>query len=147
MATYESQNATLELARADIKRAEKLLPAKTISQAEFDQRVQQFKVGEAQVKQALEQVHQIRVDLGLTPESKTGDLTHVPADLDQNFSSVRQTLSELMQSAARWAFFRRRTTPRRKKSSQDFFKRDPEGNLDRIYAKLIEDAPITQQAA
>ena len=100
VATYESQKATLELAQADIKRAEKLLPLKTISQAEFDQRVQQFKVGEAQVKQALEQVRQIRVGLGLPAEPRNGDLTHVPPDLDQNFSTVRQALADLMASAA-----------------------------------------------
>ncbi len=146
VATYESQKATLELAQADIKRAEKLLPLKTISQAEFDQRVQQFKVGEAQVKQALEQVRQIRVGLGLPAEPRNGDLTHVPPDLDQNFSSVRQALAELMQSAAPLGVFPPSYDASPKKVVQEFFKRDPEGNLDRIYAKLIEDAPATKQA-
>ncbi len=146
VATYESQKATLELAQADIKRAEKLLPAKTISQAEFDQRVQQYKVGEAQVKQALEQVHKIRVSLGLTPDSKSGDLAHVPPDLDQNFSSVRQALAELLESGAPLGLFPPSYDITPRKMVQEFFKRDPDGNLDRIYSKLIDNAPLTRQA-
>ena len=67
-----------------------MLPTKAISQADYDQRLQQFKVGEAQVTQALEQVHQIRVGLGLPAEPTKGELTDVPPDLDQNFSNVRQ---------------------------------------------------------
>jgi membrane fusion protein (multidrug efflux system) len=86
------------------------------------------------------------VGLGLSPESSTGDLTHVPPDLDQNFSSVRQALADLMQTAAPLGVFPPSYDATPKKMVQDFFKRDPEGNLDRIYAKLIQDAPIAKQA-
>src|SRR5207253_10857329 len=39
--------------------------------------------------------------LGLHEEPEHGDLTEVPDDLDQNFSTVRQAVAELMQSAGR----------------------------------------------
>ena len=45
---------------------------------------------QGQVEEALQGVYQIRVSLGLPPKPETGDdLTQVPADLDQTFSSVR----------------------------------------------------------
>jgi membrane fusion protein (multidrug efflux system) len=146
VAAYENQMATLELARADIKRAEKLLPTKAISKEDYDRRVQQSKVGEAQVKQALEQVHQIRVGLGLPADPKSGNLTQVPRDLDQTFSSVRQALADLMQSAAPLGIIPASYDASPRKIIEDFYKLDPEGNVDRIYAKLMEEAPIIKQA-
>ena len=44
------------------------------------------------VEQALQLIYANRVSLGLPAKAK--DLTEVPADLDQNFSTVRQTLSQ-----------------------------------------------------
>ena len=100
VAAYETQKANLALAEANLERGEKLFPTGALSKEELDTRVRQVKVSEAQVKQTLEQVYQIRVGLGLPAQPKGGDLTEVPPDLDQNFSSVRQALADLLQSAA-----------------------------------------------
>ena len=57
-------------------------------------------MAEAVVNQALEEVHETRVSLGLPPHPEKGDLIDVPADLNQSFSGVRQALAELVQSVA-----------------------------------------------
>ncbi|HEY2839188.1 MAG TPA: HlyD family secretion protein, partial [Pirellulales bacterium] len=135
-------------AQADFDRAERLLPTRAISREDYDQRLQQFKVAEAQTKQALEQVHQIRVGLGLPPTPEKGDLTSVPAELDQSFSSVREALADLMQTAAPLGIFPSSYDAPPKKVIEDFYKLDPEGqgNVDRIYAKLMHEAPVIKQA-
>src|SRR5262249_16613824 len=83
VATYNSRKATLQLAEANPKRGEELAPGGGISKEELDQRRQTVKVDQAAVDQALEQVHAIRVGLGLPAQPAKGhDLTEVPPDLD-----------------------------------------------------------------
>jgi membrane fusion protein (multidrug efflux system) len=74
------------------------------------------------------------------------DLTLVPPDLDQNFSSVREALGTLMQSAAQLGYFPASYNATPKETIEAFYKQDPEGNLERIYAKIIPDAPAIKQA-
>ena len=135
MATLNSRKATLELARANLKRGEELAPSGGISKEDLDQRRQTVKVAEATVDQALQAVYALRVSLGLPTQPDQGhDLGEVPADLDQNFSAVRQALAELLQSAALFGYLP--TT----------WNATPRGNLDRIYAHLIPNAPAIKQA-
>jgi membrane fusion protein (multidrug efflux system) len=91
-------------------------------------------------------VYQIRVGLGLPPKPETGDdLSQVPADLNQTFSSVRQAQASLIQSAAQLGVSEPfNLTPAQMVA--DFYKRDPDGDIDRIYAKLLVDAPAVKQA-
>src|ERR1700726_3878609 len=101
VATWEQSKATQVLAQAEFDRAKKLLETKVSSKEEYDQRREQLDVASAQVKQALENVYQARAALGLPAQPAEGaNLTDVPAALDQTFSSVREALGELMQSAA-----------------------------------------------
>ena len=101
VANYESQKAMLVLAQANLKRGEELLPSGGISKEDLDQRRQTVKVDEADVDQALQAIYATRVGLGLPSRPAQGqDLGDVPADLDQNFSSVRQALFQLSQTAA-----------------------------------------------
>src|SRR5581483_11954256 len=74
------------------------------------------------------------------------ELTEVPPNLDQNFSSVRQALGVLIQSAAQFGYFPTTWDSTPKKAIEDFYKQDPEGNLDRILAHIIPKAPLIQQA-
>lgn len=93
VATLKSKQATLELAKANLKRGEELAPSGGISKEDLDVRRQAVKVDEAAVDQALQAVYAIRVSLGLPERPPPGhDLSEVPPDLDQNFSSVRQEL-------------------------------------------------------
>jgi membrane fusion protein (multidrug efflux system) len=147
VAKLNSQKATLALAQANLKRGEELAPSGGISKEDLDQRRQSVKVDEAAVDQALQNVYSIRVGLGLSAEPLNGhDLTEVPKDLDQTFSSVRQALGELLQSAAQFGYFPASWTAGPKEAIEAFYKQDPEGNLNRIYERIIPKAPAIQQA-
>src|SRR5262249_18020339 len=64
VATHNSKKATLDLARANLKRGEELAPGGGISKEDLDLRRQTVKVDEAAVDQALQQVYAIRAGLG-----------------------------------------------------------------------------------
>ncbi len=146
-ATLDSKKASLELARQNLKRGEELAPKGTISKEEFDQRKEAVKVSEAATEQVLQQIYAIRVSLGLPARPAQGkQLTDVPDDLDQNFSTVRQALAELMQSATQIGYFPGSWNATPKEIIAAFYKQDPKGNLDRIYEHLLPNAPIVKQA-
>ncbi len=147
VATLNSRQASLQLAQANLKRGEELAPSGGISKEDLDQRRQTVKVDEAAVDQALQTVYAIRVGLGLPARPEKGnDLTEVPPDLDQNFSAVREALANLLQSASQFGYFPTSWDATPKQAIADFYKQDPKGNLDRIYAQIIPKAPALQQA-
>jgi len=147
VATWEQSRATLVLAQAEFDRAERLLATKVISAEEWDQKREALDVAKAQVQQALENVYQARVALGLPAQPPAGtNLTEVPADLDQIFSSVRQAQADLVQGAAQLGVVPSSYDQTPKQTLDEFYKRDPSGNLDRIYADVIENAPSSKQA-
>jgi membrane fusion protein (multidrug efflux system) len=147
VAAYKSRQATLTLAQANLKRGEELAPGGGISKEDLDQRRQTVKVDEAAVDQALQAVYATRAYLGLAAEPPKGhDLSEVPPDLDQTFSSVRQALAELLQSAAQFGYFPTSWNATPKQAIADFYKQDPQGNLDKIYARIIPNAPAIKQA-
>jgi membrane fusion protein (multidrug efflux system) len=124
-----------------------LLATKVISAEEWDQKREALDVAKAQVQQALENVYQARVALGLPAQPPAGtNLTQVPADLDQTFSSVRQAQADLIQGAAQLGVVSSSYDQTPKQTLDEFYKRDPGGNLDRIYADVIENAPTLKQA-
>jgi membrane fusion protein, multidrug efflux system len=147
VATWEQEKATLVLAQQEFDRAEKLLSTRVVSQEEYDERREALDVAKAQVTQALQNIYQARVALGLpaqAPEGKT--LADVPPDLDQSFSSVREAQSELLQSAAQLGIVPSSYTLTPKQMLDEFYRRDPAGDLDRIYAEVIKNAPTLKQA-
>ena len=149
VAIYESRKATLVLAQANLKRGEELAPSGGISKEELDQRRQTVKVDEAAVDQALQAVYATRAGLGLTPQPAPGqDLGDVPPDLDQSFSSVRQALFQLSQSAAELGYSPASWNSSPKQAIEDFYKLDPtgKGNIDKIIERLIPNAPAVKQA-
>ncbi|HWE01940.1 MAG TPA: HlyD family secretion protein [Tepidisphaeraceae bacterium] len=146
VAALDSARAVLSRAQADYDRVLPLTKTGAVSAEELDRRKQVLAVAEAQVKQALETVYQTRVALGLPAQPEKGeDLAQTPADLDQTFSSVRQAQAELMQTAAQIGVTNTfNMTPR--EMLTEFYKRDPQGNIDRIYASLLLEAPAVKQA-
>jgi membrane fusion protein (multidrug efflux system) len=147
LATLDSRKATLQLAQSNLIRGEKLRVSRAISQEDLDLLRETFKVAEAGVDQALQAVYAIRVGLGLPAESPKGhDLSEVPPDLNQNFSTVRQALGELLQSAAQFGYAPSSWTASPKEALESFYKQDPHGDLNRILARLIPQAPAIKQA-
>jgi membrane fusion protein (multidrug efflux system) len=146
VATYKSRLATLELAKNNLKRGEKLAPTGGISKEDLDQRKESAQVAQATTDQALQNVYSIRVGLGLPAKPKGSNLAEVPPDLDQNFSGVRVALGELLQSAATLGIYPPSYNLTPKEVVEDFYKRDPKGDLDAIYKQIMPEAPGVKQA-
>jgi membrane fusion protein, multidrug efflux system len=146
VATLNSKTATLERARADLNRAEVLFARHAVSREEIDQRREAEHVAAALAQQALEQVFETRVALGLPPRPEKGELSDVPSDLDQTFSAVRQALGQLRQSAAQFGYAPSTWNATPKQTLEEFYKQDPEGNIDRILARMLPNAPAIKQA-
>jgi membrane fusion protein (multidrug efflux system) len=147
VAVYEGKKATLALARDNLKRGLKLIKTGGISKEELDVRRQTVKVDEAAVQQALQTVYANRVSLGLPAKPDKGhDLTKVPDDLEESYSVVRQALGNLLQSAAQLGYFPTSWDAGPKQVREDFYRQDAQGNLDRIYARLVREAPAVKQA-
>jgi membrane fusion protein (multidrug efflux system) len=147
VATLHSRNASLELARGNFKRGEELLPSGGISKEDLQTRRQAVQVEEAAVDQALQAVYASRVGLGLIEKPPEGkDLADVPPNHNENFSRVRQALGQLLENAAALGYTPVSWDISPKAALAEFLKQDPSGDLDRIYAKLIPNAPAIKQA-
>jgi membrane fusion protein (multidrug efflux system) len=147
VAALKSRQATLGLARANLKRGEELAPGGGISKEDLDQRRQAMQVAQANADQALQTVYSIRAGLGLpTHTTKIEDLGEVPPDLDQNYSAVREALGQLMQSAAAFGYIPVSWEATPKEAIAAFYKQDVQRDLDRIFAQLIPRAPAIKQA-
>jgi len=146
VAQLNAEKANLELAERDFARADSLVGRGAISKQQFDQAQAQLDVAKNRVTSAEQAIQQTRASLGL-PINNENPLD-VPADLDQTFSTVRQALSELMVSAAPLGFIPSTYDASPKALIEEFYKQDPHGDVDRIYAKLLaEAAPIKQAEA
>jgi membrane fusion protein, multidrug efflux system len=147
LATLHSKEASLELAKANLKRGEELRSSGGISKEDLDQRRQTVKVDEAAVEQALQDIYALRASLGLRTKPEKGkELTDVPDHLDQTFSTVQSSLSTLLQSAAQFGYVPTSFDSTPKTAFEEFYELDPSRNLDAIIAKLMPKAPAIQQA-
>jgi len=145
-AALNSEKATLDKAQSDYNDALPLLASGGVAKEEVDRRKETLLVAQANVEQALQAIYQVRVSLGLPPTPEgSSDLTQVPSDLDQTFSAVRQAQMSVAQSAASIGVFESfNLTP--KEMVAQFYKRDPDGDIDKIYAQITKDAPSVKQA-
>ena len=146
VAALKSKEASLDRARADFMRADALFARHAISREEFDQRRESRRTAEAAAKQALEEVYEARVALGLPPRPVKGELSDVPADLNQTFSGVREALAALVQSLAQVGLPPPSMDRTPKEALDEFIRRDKEGNIDRILERLVPEAPAVRQA-
>jgi membrane fusion protein (multidrug efflux system) len=147
VATYHSKQASLDLAKANLKRGEELRSSGGISKEDLDQRRQTVKVDEAAVEQALQEIYALRAGLGLPAKPEKGkELTDAPANLDQTFSTVQSNLATLLQSAAEFGYVPTSFDSTPKTAFEEFYELDPSHKLDVIIAKLMPKAPAIQQA-
>jgi membrane fusion protein, multidrug efflux system len=144
VAALDKSKATLKLAQTDFARAEQLLPSSAISRQNYDQRQTATSVAQAEVTQALADVNQIRVSLGLSARPEGEDLAEVPPDLDQTFSSVREAQAALIQTAAQLGVSH--SYEQLPKQMVEQFEKLDQGDIDRTLAGLTADAPAVKQA-
>src|SRR4029077_7291008 len=146
VAALRSKEASFERARADLQRARALFCRNALSREDFDQRLESERTAAAAVKQALEEVHEARVALGLPPHPEKGERTDVPADINQTFSGVRQALATLNQTMAQIGFPLVSVSLTPQQALEEFTRRDKEGNVDRILERMVPEAPAVRQA-
>jgi membrane fusion protein, multidrug efflux system len=146
VAALDSYRAALAKAQADYDRALPLIKSGSITAEELDHRKQALRDEQAQFEAALQGIYQIRVSLGLPPKPPSGDdLAEVPPDLDQTFSTVREAQAKLIQAVAELGVtISFNKSP--KEMIADFYKRDAQGDIDRILAQILKDAPAIVQA-
>jgi membrane fusion protein (multidrug efflux system) len=147
VATLESRRAELTRAEADYNRAQRLVATGAVTPQEMDALTAARLVAQAQVQEALQAVYQVRVSLGLPAEPEKGiELSHVPEDLNQTFSSVRQAQAQLIQAAAALGVVQQAFDVTPRQMVAEFYKRDPKGDINKIYESLLKDAPAVKQA-
>ncbi|MGA2233289.1 MAG: biotin/lipoyl-binding protein, partial [Tepidisphaeraceae bacterium] len=147
VATYNSSQAALDLAKSNLNRAEALAPNGAVSQQDLDVRREELKVEAAAVEQSLQQVYAARAGLGLPTEPAQGKpLDDVPPNLDQNFSTVSQDLAALQQAVSQlgYRFVQWNGTPN--EVIEQFLKLDAHGNINNIVNYLLTNAPVIKQA-
>jgi len=146
VAALKKANATLTLAQQEFDRTAKLVVSDVASRELYDQRQAALSIARAGVVQALADVNQIRVSLGLQAQPEdSADLDQVPPDLDQTFSSVLQAQAELIQTAAELGVLHSyNQTP--KQMIEEFEKLDPKGDINRTFDRLAAEAPAVKQA-
>ncbi|MFZ0840273.1 MAG: HlyD family secretion protein [Xanthobacteraceae bacterium] len=146
VAAIDKSKANLKFAEAELARAKALVSSAFETREEYDRRDAAVSVARADVTQAVEDAHQIRVSLGLPAEPENGgDLGSVPSDLDQTFSAVREAQTQLMQSTAEVGVIHSyNQTP--KQMVEEFTRQNPEGDVDKILAQLVPEAPAVKQA-
>lgn len=146
VAALKKAKATLVLAQQEFDRTARLVVSDAASHELYDQRQASLSIAEAGVVQALADVNQIRVFLGLEALPENSDkLDQVPPDLDQTFSAVLQAQAGLIQTAAELGVLLS-YNQRPKQMLEDFEKLDPKGGVDRTFDRLAAAAPAVKQA-
>jgi len=146
VAALRKAKATLTLAQQEFDRTSKLVQTDTASRELYDQRQASLSIAQAGVVQALADVNQIRVSLGLQEKPEdSADLDQVPPNLDQTFSSVLQAQAALIQTAAELGVLHSyNQSP--KQMVEEFEKLDPQGDIDRTFNRLAAEAPAVKQS-
>jgi membrane fusion protein, multidrug efflux system len=145
VAGVDKSKAALTLAELEFERARQLVTSNNIPRSEFDHRQATLVTARAELVQALADVNQSRVSLGLkTLPLESKELGQVPSDLDQTFSSVREAQAALIQSAAQLGVLQSyNQTP---KEMVEEFEKSGAGDIDRTLARLAAEAPAVKQA-
>ncbi|MBX9579170.1 MAG: efflux RND transporter periplasmic adaptor subunit [Gemmataceae bacterium] len=149
VAAVKSRQAVRVKTKADLDRATALLAASSIGQSEFDERQEAFRVAEAQVTQALEDVYEARAKLGLIPKAGGGvdlaALAATPPDLTQTQARVRQALAELVQTLTEVGYPLADIGYTPREFLAELHKYDG-GKTEEMLAKLLAAAPGVKQA-
>ena len=146
-AALQSQEAMVVKAEADLERGNRLIKSNAVSREELDRREEAISVARARVEEARQAVYQTRVGLGLPREPPNGGaLTEIPDDLSQQVSSVREAQARLIEVVSELGVVPKSFDETPRQMVAEFYARDPEGNIDRIYAEIVKNAPAVKEA-
>lgn len=143
VAAVAKSKAALALAQVEFDRARILVGKQDVSRELFDERQAALTTANAQFTQALAEVYQVRVSLGLPARPEGGgDLDQVPPDLDETFSSVLEAQAELIQSAAQLGVVH--SFDQSPKAMLNQFEKL--GDINSTFARYTANAPTVKQA-
>jgi membrane fusion protein (multidrug efflux system) len=143
VAAVDKSKAALTLAQLDFDRARQLVTRDDVPREEYDRRQAGLTTTRAELTQALAEVYQVRVSLGLPAQPDGGgDLGQVPPDLDETFSSVLEAQAALIQSAAQLGVAH--SFDQGPKAMLDQFYKL--GDVDTTFARYAANAPAVKQA-
>jgi membrane fusion protein (multidrug efflux system) len=143
VAAVAKGKAALTLAQLEFDRAKQLVARDDVPREVYDRRQAELTTAGAGLTQALAEVYQIRVSLGLPAQPDGGgDLGQVPSDLDETFSSVLQAQADLIQSAAQLGVVH--SFDQGPKAMLDQFYKL--GDVDTTFARFAANAPAVKQA-
>jgi membrane fusion protein, multidrug efflux system len=143
VAAVDKSKAALALAQVEFDRARQLVTKDDVPREVYDRRQAELTTAGAGLTQALAEVSQIRVSLGLPAQPDGGgNLGQVPSDLDETFSSVLEAQAELIQSAAQLGVVE--SFEQGPKAMIDQFERL--GDINTTFARFAANAPAVKQA-
>jgi membrane fusion protein, multidrug efflux system len=143
VAALDKSKAELTLAQLNFDRAQQLVHRADVTVADFDERQAELATAKAGVNQALAEVYQVRVSLGLPARPDAGaPLDQVPSDLDETFSTVLEAQAELIEDAAELGV--QHSFSQGPKAMLDQFQRL--GDIDVTFARYAAQAPAVKQA-
>lgn len=144
VAQLKVTQSNLVLAERDYERNKKLVAEQAVTQAEFDIYSAKLDAARSQVDSAQQVIQETRASLGL--QANEQDPLSIPDDLEQNFSLVREALAQALEAVARVGYTPKSWNLTPQQALDAFYKQDPDGNLDRIYARLLPNAPLVKQS-
>lgn len=144
VAQLKQEQASLELAEQEYTRGKELYDQQALSEQQLDRYAATLEVARNRVISADQIVQQTRAGLGL-PINRD-DPGQAPADLDQTHSTVLEALGVLYQSAVVVGFTPSTWDATPKEAFDEFFAQDPEGDLDKIYGRIMLESPAVRQA-
>ncbi len=143
VAAVSKSQASLALAQVEFDRAQQLVGKQDVPREVYDQRQAELTTARAGLIEALADVYQIRVSLGLPAQPVDGgNLDRVPPDLDDTFSSILEAQAALIQSAAQLGVVH--SFDQGPKAMLDQFEKL--GDIDATFARYAAEAPAVKQA-
>jgi membrane fusion protein (multidrug efflux system) len=148
VAALGKYEANLDIAEREYDRTGQLvIRGNAASREELDTRRAALVAAEAAVRSAREDIRKTRAALNLPLEPPAGKgLGYVPPDLDQNHSSVRAALSQLVQAAAQLGVELPQDTETPAQLLARFHIDSQDGWLEAFVRKLVEEAPAIKVA-
>ena len=139
------KQASLVLAQEEFDRAKRLLASKVVSKKNTTKNRRPLPWRTRRLHRHCKMLSGSGLPRCASRAACRNDLAEVPPDLDQTFSSVRQAMrSPSKGRPTRHCASSYNLTP--KEMIDEFYRRDPQGDIDKIYAQVMHDAPSLKQA-
>jgi membrane fusion protein (multidrug efflux system) len=148
VASLRKYEANLEIAQKEYNRAISLVRTASTSREELDMRRAALLAAQADVRTARENIRKTRAGLDLPLEPPAGkELGYVPPDLEQNHSSARAALSQMVESSAHLGVELPRDVETPAQLLARYHLDSPDSWLEKFVGKLVEEAPAIKVAS